>query len=251
MTSTSGTRRAVLLTGAAALAAAALTACSAGQIAETANKVPSVYHAAGENADASVLVRGLAIPYNTTKGYPAGGTAPLEVQLFNQTSRPVKVTIASAPTTEPRVVAVRTVGLSGNAPTGSPSATTAPSPASSPAGIVSPQPSPPGSPSAPVSPSTGTTPAPAASVSGAAPALQPATVTIDPLGSVSFLASGPQKVQLSGLSAALTPGTSVNLVFTFDNGAPPLNLRAPVAIPESPAARGSVQAPDAEIGQHE
>ena len=59
-----GTRRAVLVAGVATVAAAALAGCSAGQVAETALKNPSVHGVNAQNADGSVLIRGLAVAYN-------------------------------------------------------------------------------------------------------------------------------------------------------------------------------------------
>src|SRR3712207_3100690 len=96
---TLGTRRAVLVAGVATVTAAALTACGTGQVAETALKNASVYGVSAENSDASVLIRGLAVQYNSPAGYPAGSSAPLELNLYNQTKVPVTVLISSQPPT--------------------------------------------------------------------------------------------------------------------------------------------------------
>jgi hypothetical protein len=49
--------------------------------------------------------------------------------------------------------------------------------------------------------------------------------------------SDKDKLQIIGLSDDLKPGTSVNLVFKFSNGAPDLAIQAPVAVSLSPASR--------------
>ncbi|HYN95659.1 MAG TPA: hypothetical protein VES42_17570, partial [Pilimelia sp.] len=109
------TRRAALLGAAAALSVPALSACSTGQIAETANKEASVYGVSAQSADGSVLIRGLAVAYRDVQGYPAGGAAPLEVSLFTDTAAPISVRITStapaAGAADPTVIFARGVAL--------------------------------------------------------------------------------------------------------------------------------------------
>ncbi|HET9516940.1 MAG TPA: hypothetical protein VFO77_04360 [Actinoplanes sp.] len=237
-----GTRRVALFAGAAAVAAVALAGCSAGQIAETAKKEPSTYGVNVDNADGSVLLRGLAVTYGSPKGYPAGGTAPLEFALFNQTTAPVSVLITSQPAngTHPSqgIVSAQAVGLLGPAPTASTPAGAggaAPTPAS-----AAPHPS-----AAPgASAAAGASAVPDASAAPGAFEPQLAKLTIPALGSVKFRPGDARSVQLIGLSAPLMPGNSVNLVFAFSNGVAPLVVQAPVATPLSPAPRGS-----AEVGE--
>jgi hypothetical protein len=235
----------------------ALSACSAGQLAETANKEPSVYGVNARSADGSVLVRGLAVVYRSVEGYPAGGSAPLEVALYNETQKPLSVRVTSAEPpagTDPTVAWARGVGLTGAAP--APSATASGVPAEAePTGT--PEPASPASPGASSAAEPGVgegEPAPQTSASGAAgtprpaqpanppaAAARPAIITIPALSSRIFQPDGEQGLQITGLSAALRSGMSVNLVFQFSNGSEPLVLRAPVGVPLTPAPRGSAQ----------
>ncbi len=248
MTRTMGTRRAVLLVGAAAAAAVTLSGCGAGQIAETSNKDPSVYGINTQNADGSVLIRNLSVAYGTTAGYPAGASVPIEVGLYNETTQPVTVQISSRPSTEQRegVVSARAVNLIGTLPratssapgpdvvqTGGSRAPARPLPTDSGGGVAGPDT---GGATAPTPGGTtpGGTPGP-----GAAGA--PARIELGPLDSVVFLPGNSPALQAVGLSGPLRPGTSVNLVFEFSNGAPPLVVEAGVAVPLSPAPRGSVR----------
>src|SRR3712207_641758 len=118
---TLGTRRAVLVAGVAGVTAAALVACGAGQVAETALKNASVYGVSAQNSNGSVLIRGLAVVYNTTTGYPAGSNAPLEVNFYNETRETVTVLVSSQPPTQvaeqDTVVSARAVTLVGGQPT--------------------------------------------------------------------------------------------------------------------------------------
>jgi hypothetical protein len=244
-----GTRRAALGLGVAAVAAMALTGCSAGQFSQTANIVPAIDGVNASNSDSSVSIRNLQVPYPGVKGYPAGASAPLEVTFFNETSQPVIVTVASRPVAGggEDVVSAQSVNLVG----GTPSAQTSGIPAEvEPSGTrppAVPQPAtsneggqPTTSASVPAEPSAAGTPEPSAGAPSA-PTGQPAKITIAALGSASFRADDAQSLQLAGLSGPLLPGTSVNLVFTFDNGAAPLTVAAPVAMPLSPAPRGSAE----------
>lgn len=246
------TRRAALLAGVATVAAAALTGCGAGQVAQTAAKQPSVYGVNADNADHSVLVRDLAVSYGAVQGYPADGNAPLEFGLYNQTHEPVTVRIDSPPPTggAPGVVSARAVQLTGGTvPVAASSGTSA---SSAPAQAATSQPTPAqtapsGSASAgrtgvgqtkpdPRAGSGSTTPA---STTGAVPPPRPAEVTIPALSSVTFHPGDAEGVQLVGLSNALRSGYAVNLVLTFSNGVQPLTVLAPVGVPMSPVPRGS------------
>ncbi|MFI7542965.1 hypothetical protein [Actinoplanes sp. NPDC049599] len=215
-----GTRRAALGLGAAALATVALAGCSAGQVAETALKNPSVYGVNSDSSDSSVFIRNLAVAYPGTAGYPAGADAPLQVGLYNQTRQAITVLVSSRPATDVAgVVSAQAVGLSGGAAASSaPSATPEPSGSSTPSA----EPSAPGA------------------------ATRPARIEIAPLGSVTFLPEDAEKLVATGLSGKLVPGQSLNLVFEFSNGAEPLVLRAPMAVPLSPASRAPGIEPEGE-----
>lgn len=249
------TRRVAQFVGAAAVAAVALAGCSAGQVAETANKNPSVYGVNAENADNSVAIRGLAVTYSTPKGYPSGGNAPLEVSLFNRTSEPVTVTITSQPPAgaeaKSGVLSARAVGIVGGAPT--PAGSTVPGdveptgsrPAARPQVTVSQEAGQPTGPNASAEPSASAQASASAQPSGTAQpgagAATPAQIQLAPLDSFIYSPDDTHKVQLIGLSGPLVPGNSVNLIFTFSNGAAPLVVQAPVAVPQSPAPRGSAE----------
>lgn len=234
----SGRRAAALVAGTAAVTAIALTGCSAGQVAETALKKPSNSGVNANNSNNSVVVRNLQVAYNGVEGYAANSDAPLEVGLYNQTTEPVVVTITSRPlagaTEGQGVVAAGQVGLTGGAAGAPPSSAPEPSGSRPPAtpDTETPENVPSGdASSAPALPP----PAPVA-----AP-LQPARITLEPMGSASFLPGDTQRLVASRLTDAVIAGQSVNLVFEFSNGAQPLELQAPVGVPLSPAPRGSAE----------
>jgi len=215
------TRRAALATGVATLAAIALAGCSAGQVAETSLKKSSVYGVNAASSDQSVFIRNLAVAYKGSTGYPAGADATLQVGLYNQTRQTVTVLISSKPaadaTGKDTVVSAQSVGLVGGA-------------AAPPTAASTPSPSTPGS-----EQSAGASPSAEPSATG--PAAQPARIELAPLGTATFLPEDAQQLQALGLSGKLVPGQSINLVFEFSNGAAPLVLQAPVAIPQVPASR--------------
>jgi hypothetical protein len=210
-----GNRRSVLVAGVATVAAVALSACSAGQVAETAIKRPSNQGVNQNNSNNTVGIRDFAVAYNGIEGYAAGANAPLEGGLFNLTTQEITVLISSqqpAPgLATQQVVGGKQVGLVGGA---------APSDSASPADSASP-----GESASPAGPTQ--------------PAAQPARIVLPPSGYASFAADDPQSLQIVGLTKALIPGQAVNLVFEFSNGAAPLTLQAPVATPLTPAPRGS------------
>jgi hypothetical protein len=69
--------------------------------------------------------------------------------------------------------------------------------------------------------------------------VQPARITIAPLGSVSFLPGDTQTLEAVGLSNTLMPGNQLSLVFRFSDGSPDLSVLASVETPLSPAPRAS------------
>ncbi|BCJ53672.1 hypothetical protein Asp14428_51470 [Actinoplanes sp. NBRC 14428] len=237
-----GTRRAFLATGVATVAAVALAACSAGQVAETALKRPSNPGVNADNSNGSVVVRNLSVQYPGVEGYKAGESAPLELGLYNQTTEAITVLVSSQPlsgaTEKQGVVSARQVGLVGGT-TPSAASTAIPEPSGSrPSGNEDdqngdqvPSRNPSSNPSPGEAPSGGTT-APGAEI-------RPARIEIGPLGSVAFLPGDREQLQVIGLTGKLAPGTSVNLVFEFSNGAQPLVVQAPVSIPLSPAPRAT------------
>jgi hypothetical protein len=219
------TRRSVLVTGVAAVAAAALTGCSAGQVAETSLKKPSNQGVNANSADNSVFIRNLLVTYNGPDGYAAGGNAPLQVAIFNETTQEVTVLVSSRqpdPALADEVVWANSVAIVGGSNASAPSESASPP--------VEPAPSGSASPSAEPSP---------AQSSPAQPATRPARIVLPALGHASFMLGDQESLQAIGLAKELRPGTSLNLVFEFSNGAVPVVLQAPVATPLSPVPRES------------
>jgi len=213
---TLGTRRVAQAAGAAMAAVIALSGCSAGQVAETAMLKSPISGLNTQSPDGALLIRNLQVAYNSPTGYPANGTAPLQVSLYNQTEQPITVTITGGPlpakpsspppnTVLAAVVSAAQVGVGAPAP-------------SSGAAVVP-------------------TPDASASAQPSTPALQPAKFVIPALGSQTFTAEvGPTTLQAQGLTDALRPGDSLSLTIQVENG-PAFDALAPFAIPTSPASR--------------
>lgn len=225
-----------LLAGAAMATALLASGCSAGQIAETAAKVPSVPGANGDvrGPDGSFSVRNALVVYQT-EGYEAGATAPLDLHIFNNSERAVTVTITS----EDAESVTLGAGAQGTpspsaSPSDSPSAT--PTADATPSATATPTSSPGATPTA--TPDATTEPTPTAEPTPAAPAAQPARVQIAPGSFAALTASGQQVVQLVGLKEELKPGQVVTLVFDFGGGAT-LTLDVPMGVPLTPVPRAS------------
>jgi hypothetical protein len=208
-----------LLVGTAAVAALALTGCSAGLNSQTADAVAAVpgvnVTAVLPSGQGSVSVRDAVIAYPGIGGYKAGANAPLATRIFNDTTAPVKVTITTDPAVATGVALVnnaKTAPSASATPAATPSATTTATPTAKPAGAT-----------------------PSATPAANAPAA-PATVTI-PFGSFVVLdpAVGPY-VQLVGLKRPLANGDAVELTFTFSNGAV-IVTKVSIAPPLSPVPR--------------
>jgi hypothetical protein len=218
-----GTRRVALFAGAATVTAVALAGCSAGQVAETSLKRPSNQGVNTANANGSVLIRNLAVMYDGVAGYQQGANARIGVNLYNQTTSAITVLVSSAPppsdagTPTKGVVIAQEIGLLGGTPA-APSVTPSATPS--------------------VSSSASTSASPSPSVSPT-PDVQPARITIAPLGSVSFLPGDTQTLEAVGLGGPLLPGNQLSLVFKFSDGSADLNVLAPVATPLVPAPRAS------------
>jgi hypothetical protein len=198
-----GTRRVALAAGAAMAAVIALAGCSAGQVAETALLKSPISGLNTASPDGTLLIRNLQVAYNSPEGYPANGSAPLQVALVNQTQEQMSVTITSRPQTDvvAGVVSAQQVGVGTAAPSGAPS------------------------------------PDASASAEPSAPALQPAKFTIPPLGTQIFNPGGTgPTLQAVGLSNALKPGYSLSLTVQANNGQA-IDVLAPFATPTSPASR--------------
>ncbi|MBQ1052101.1 hypothetical protein KBX50_27050 [Micromonospora sp. C51] len=222
-----GSRRAaVLLPGIAAAAGLLLSGCGAGQISETANKVPSVQGANLAAGDGKYAVRGALVAYPGVEGYQAGDNALLNVVLYNDSADPVTVTVTSSNAREVVLTSV--------------AAATSPSPTASPTASPSPEQSPEGSPSPDNSASPDSSPAPDESPSPSpteSPSAGPARIEIPPLSYVQLNTEGEQVLQLVGLNEALLAGQNVTL--TFDFGGETVTSPAPIAVPLTPAPEPS------------
>lgn len=243
-----GTRRVALAAGVATVAVIALAGCSAGQVAETAMLDAPVSGVNTQSPDGGLLIRNLQVAYSTPTGYPAGGNAPVEVALYNETQQPITVLISSRPAETPTegIVSARQVGLTGGTAAASPSADPEPSGnrPSAPADVPSDQPLPTEQPSDAPS-------GPAASSAPAGTALQPARITIPGLSNVVYRPGDSESVQLVGLSDELRPGNSVSMVFEVSTSNQPLTVLAPVAIPLTPASRAPGIDPHENLGEGE
>jgi len=212
----------LLLAGSAATVLLA-SGCGAGQIAETANKKSTV---PGANVELRTQdggfykVRNLVVSYNGVEGYQAGANAPIEVAIFNDTDRPVTLTVTSdgaraVEFTGGAEASPEAPAPTGGTPTESPGAT----------GEASPLPAPAEQPAA-----------------GG-----PARIEIPARGFATFNQRTDRQLQLVGLNEPLKSGQSVNLVFDFDGRK--LTVDAPVMVPLTPAP---VASPVVEVeGGHE
>ena len=201
-------RAGVLLAAAAAGTTLLMSGCGAGQIAETAAMRPTSVGANAQSADNTFKIRSLSVDYLNTEGYPAGGDAPLNVVIYNDSGAAVTVRVSTE--------SARSVVLAGgSAATPTPAGTTSASPSPSERSSASP------------SGSAGPTP------TAAAPAGAPAEIKIPSAGFVVLNKGAGSWLQLIGLTAPLRPGESVQLRFDF-NGTP-IDTPAPVAVPQTPA----------------
>lgn len=198
--------------GVAAVTGLLLSGCGAGQIAETANKVPSVQGVNAETAKGEYAIRGLLVAFPGLDGYEAGDNAVLNVVVYNDSESPVTVTVTSQDARDVVIIdADRAAGIA-VAPTAIPSAIP------SPQGTVSPRPD--ASPTGRPSPT---------------PPTRPAQVQIPPLGHVQLNTEAEQVLQLVGLNESLRPGQNAFVTFDFGKGHT-ITAPAPVAVPLSPAA---------------
>ncbi|HEU4422675.1 MAG TPA: hypothetical protein VFR67_09070, partial [Pilimelia sp.] len=178
-----------------------------------------------------VALRDLVVTYEDIEGFPAGSDAPVQVTIFNETPRPVRVRVTSpaAQPGEEGTIGARSVELTSAAgsPTasppvpGSPPATGTPAPTGTPTG----SPAPTGTPTGQPAPPTG----------------QPAPTAVIEIPPAGFAVLGPdseRQLRLIGLDGRLTAGSAARLLFEFDNGAV-LRVAAPVGTPLSPAPRAT------------
>jgi copper(I)-binding protein len=209
-------RRSVRIAAACALlgGSAALSACGAGLITQTAQQVPAIAGANATSPDGKIALRDVFVPYNSTAGYAAGAAAPVVVRIFNDREQAV------------RLVRVTAEGAARVLLAGGASAGEAPTESATPDATA-----------------RAATPTPGA----AQPAGQD-NFTIDvAASSYALLVPGQgQYLWLVGLTQPLTPGQSISLTFTFDDGTR-IDIDAPVGLPATPLPRPS----PAELGPEE
>ncbi|MEV4809266.1 hypothetical protein [Micromonospora avicenniae] len=217
-----GSRRAaLLLSGAAAATSLLLSGCGAGQVSETANKVPSVQGVNIETENGQLAVRGLLVDFPGVDGYKAGENARLNAVIYNDSKQPVTVTVTSQD--------AREVVLTGTGASASPTPSESVSESASPSGSAS------ASPSDSTSPSGSASPSESASPSPSAPAGEPARFEIAPLSYIQLNYQGDRMLELVGLNESLRSGQNVFVTFDFGNGNT-ITGPAPIAVPFTPPA---------------
>ncbi|SCE89465.1 hypothetical protein GA0070607_2922 [Micromonospora coriariae] len=224
-----GSRRAaLLLSGIAAATSLLASGCGTGQIAETANKEPSVQGVNLSAGNGAFAVRGLLVDYPGTEGYRAGQDAALNAVIYNDSKDTVTVTV----TTE----SAREVVISGGSASPSPSASesASASPSTSESGSASPSATPSETGSSSATPSAPESARASGSASPSAPG-QPARIELAPLSYLQLNSEATQQLRLIGLTEALRSGQNVFLTFDFGNGNT-VTGPAPVAVPLTPAA---------------
>lgn len=211
-----------------AAAAVALSACSSGQVTQTAVKRPSVQ---GTNATVGdIAIRNAMLAFPESEKHAKGGTAQLLITLVNTGGE--ADTLVGVETS-----AARFAGLSGASPSGSasPSASaTAEASAEATPSAGAPSASAEASPSGEANPSA--SPAPGIAVGEPNPG---ASVRLDlpPATLVAITASG-QQIVLYDLQEDIAPGDLVEVTLRFEK-AGAVTLRLPVAPPTTPLPRAS------------
>lgn len=202
-----------VLTVGALVSVPVLSACGAGQVTATGRMVPAVQ---GVNATATITsedpnwngstvgVRNVQVDYNGPQGYPAGGTAPLTVYIVNGTPAPLTLTGVRAAFSTPGTDVSGSATVVLTSPT-----TAAPAPAATSA-------------APPVTPSGSESPSPVVTTPPPPPPAGSATINVTvpqaPAELTQLTPANGTYLQLDKLSAPLTPGAIVHLIFTFTLG---------------------------------
>lgn len=237
------TRGSVLAAGVlvASVTVAFSAGCSTGQITGTDRQVAAVPGVSTdvEVAGGRVSLRNVLLTYPGTEGYPRGGSASVQVAIFNDTEQPLRVRVSSPDAAQ--------VVLSGG---GRANGTGRPVP---PTATGSPTASPPANGSA--SPGAGSTGSPARTAT-ASPTRQPAgsptaspaggpngtaaLLEIPPRGYAVFTTGSPRQLRLVGLANPVRPGQTVRLRFEVTGGAT-VDVNAGIAPPFTPAPRSPME----------
>ncbi|WP_422737253.1 hypothetical protein ACN263_28165 [Micromonospora sp. WMMD729] len=235
-----GSRRAaLLLSGIAAATSLLASGCGAGQVAETAEKEPSVQGVNLTTPNGAYSVRGLLVAYPGTEGYRAGQDAPLNAVIYNDSKSTVTVTVTTQ--------SAREVLISGGSASPTPSESASESASATPSGSASPSTRESGSASPSATPSetgsssaTPSAPESARASGSASPAApgQPARIELAPLSYLQLNSEATSQLRLVGLTEALRSGQNVMVTFDFGNGNT-VTGPAPIAVPLTPAAPAS------------
>jgi len=231
--------RVALVAALAVASTVALAGCAAGQVAQTA-------YQANSSTGATVTMNGIAIrdaqiAYPETEGgpetaalYPAGGTAPVEMYVINQSTRNDRLVSASSPIagsvtvngqTDLPAGIVMVVGspssAGGQSAPGSAEPSAEPPIAGSDAGSAA------AAPTSPAQEPPDTSPTGSASASGEAPAagLQPPPALGELSPSTRFA-----QIELTGLREDIQSGLSYEIVLTFEQ-AGQVTVMLPVGYP--------------------
>ncbi|MEV0651223.1 hypothetical protein AB0I28_38815 [Phytomonospora sp. NPDC050363] len=200
--------------GACLTAAAALvigvSACSAGQVTQTADTVAAVPGAnltVGEN----IMMNDVMVAWTGPQGYPTGGNAPLILRIFNNGPEAVVlegVSVAPGDDDSPGAAGVRLVTDSAPAPSDS----------GSPSGDASGAPAP-------------------------APGSSAINVTILPNDMQQLVQGEGPYLEITGLTGKFSPGESLLMTFTF-TGMEPLTAEIPMGLPMEPVERSHAEFPE-------
>jgi hypothetical protein len=225
-----------------------LSACGAGQIAQTANVRPGVPGVNTQAPDGKrVYIRNAALAYRGPDGYPEGSNVPLQFWIFNGTEQVVTLVGVAAPAD-----VVESTGDNSAAPCSVPRSL----PPAAPPSVTAPSQTPsaaspsakPGaskasaSASASASPSAAPSPSPSPSVGSAT-----IKVAIPAGGCVELTPRAANFLQLVNVPASVANTTAVPMVFSFTSddgssftiGSQSDPVRLPVTTPESPEPRNS------------
>ncbi|MDT5038176.1 MAG: hypothetical protein QOE03_3361 [Micromonosporaceae bacterium] len=200
---------------AAAVAAALLSGCGAGQISQTDTMVPAVPGANVDSPSGLVSIRNATISYNPTE-YPTGSSAPLVIYIVNNSLNKAVALRGVTATDKPGGLALGTVLVAG----GAADVEIIPGPSASAMPTGSPSADAPASPSATAAPSETAAPSAAGSPSASAPTARgPGTggaalnVVIPPNRLVRLAPTFGAYLVIAGLRAPVGPDSSVYLTF--------------------------------------
>ena len=212
----------------------ALTACSAGQVPQTATQNRD--KVGPEAAVGDITLRAIELAYPQDGLYTPGDDAELRMAIVNSATEADTLVGIEGPAFDGVVVSGQATA---SAVPSSPSAATTPATPSTPGATPSTPTTPGAAPSAPTTP--GATPVPGTVPTSSAPAAPSPSTRVQiplPAGSTVFLGgTGGPTVQLTDLSEQLTSGQSIEVTLTFQR-AGEVTVPALVATPDRALPRG-------------